>query len=218
MRNRIVGLENVRPSELDEHPLNYRLHPTDQKELLLNVLEKIGVADAMLAYRSEATGRLTLIDGHLRRELLLDEAEVPVLVLDLNDSEANAMLALADPLVGMAENVQEAYRALVAEVESDGEMAELLRPLDDAIPELDEELEQTKPVFDIVPRFDEAYDAVVIFCRTEREWAELTTILELPRKRDDKGRVGMTRILTQREFMSRWKSRQSSSATGGQAE
>jgi hypothetical protein len=212
MRNRIVGLEQVRAAELDEHPLNFRQHPTEQREMLKDVLERIGIAGAALAYRSEATGRLTLIDGHLRREVLGDEP-LPVLVLDLTDAEANALLALTDPMVGMAQEVEEAYEALLREVGADGELAELVRHLDDAEDEVGEQLEATRPRYDIVPTYDEGYEAVLIFCRTTREWAELATILGLPRKLDDKGRVKVPQVLTQREFMERWRSRSSSSAT-----
>jgi len=207
MRSRITALEYVRPSEVDDHPLNYRRHPTEQREILAQVLERIGIADALVAYRSEQTGRLTLIDGHLRRELLSDEAKVPILVLDLNDAEARALLALADPLVGMAEEVEEAYQALVAEVQGDGELAELFRHMDDMARQVRDEAEKAKPVFDIVPTFDERYDALLVFCRTEREWAELATALALPEKDDGKGRIGVTHVLTEQEFMQRWKSR-----------
>jgi DNA modification methylase len=45
---------------------------------------------------------LTLIDGHLRLGELA-EAEVPVLVLDVTEAEANKLLVTLDPLAAMAE-------------------------------------------------------------------------------------------------------------------
>jgi hypothetical protein len=46
---------------------------------------------------------------------------VPVLVLDLDDREAAKLLALCDPLAGMAEADQEVLADLVREVETDSE-------------------------------------------------------------------------------------------------
>ena len=71
--------------------------------------------DALLA-REREDGRLELIDGHLRAETTPD-AVVPVLVLDLDDSEAAALLAVLDPLAAMAKKDTEAFEALTRQIE-----------------------------------------------------------------------------------------------------
>jgi hypothetical protein len=52
-----------------------------------------------------------LIDGHLRAETAAD-AVVPVLVLDVNESEADKILVTLDPLAAMAEKDAEQLAAL----------------------------------------------------------------------------------------------------------
>ena len=58
-----------------------------------------------------------LIDGHLRAETTPD-AEVPVLVLDINEKEADLMLATLDPLSSMAGRDEMKLRDLLDTVES----------------------------------------------------------------------------------------------------
>jgi ParB-like chromosome segregation protein Spo0J len=65
-------------------------------------LAEVGLADACLA-RELPDGSLMLIDGHLRAETLGD-GDVPVLVLDVNEAEADKLLATLDPLAAMADS------------------------------------------------------------------------------------------------------------------
>jgi ParB-like chromosome segregation protein Spo0J len=65
-------------------------------------LAEVGLADACLA-RELPDGSLMLIDGHLRAETLGD-GDVPVLILDVNEAEADKLLATLDPLAAMAES------------------------------------------------------------------------------------------------------------------
>jgi hypothetical protein len=61
---------------------------------------------------------LRLIDGHLRASLDAD-AEVPVLVLDLDEEEAGKLLLTLDPLAAMALNDQDALLSLLESVRFD---------------------------------------------------------------------------------------------------
>lgn len=99
IRNRITGLTWVRAGDLVPHPANWRRHPARQRAALRGLLRQIGYADALLARRDG--DRLVLIDGHLRQSLDPDQV-VPVLVLDLDQREAELLLATLDPLAGMA--------------------------------------------------------------------------------------------------------------------
>jgi hypothetical protein len=68
---------------------------------LRGVLAEVGIADACIA-REMPDGSLMLLDGHLRTETLGGEL-VPVLVLDVNEEEADKILATLDPLAAMAD-------------------------------------------------------------------------------------------------------------------
>lgn len=100
-RDRVVGFERVKASELVPNEKNWRRHPENQRTTLRRMMEKVGIVDAAIARRTE-DGRLKLVDGHLRRDLTGDQ-QVPVLITDLTEEEADAILATLDPLAGMAE-------------------------------------------------------------------------------------------------------------------
>jgi DNA modification methylase len=115
IRDRIVELRRVKASELLSNPKNWRTHPKAQQDALRGILAEIGFADAVLAYTSERNGgALTLFDGHLRRDTL-PEVEIPVLITDLTDDEADKMLATLDPLAAMAGADSERLDSLLRE-------------------------------------------------------------------------------------------------------
>ncbi|MCP4549658.1 MAG: site-specific DNA-methyltransferase, partial [bacterium] len=84
------------------------------------VLAEIGYADALLC-RELPDGSLEILDGHLRAETTPDSV-VPVLITDLDDAEARALLLTHDPLGAMAEANHEALIKLMSQIEtqSDG--------------------------------------------------------------------------------------------------
>jgi ParB-like chromosome segregation protein Spo0J len=111
IRDRIKELRRVRASELVPNPRNWRTHPIAQQDALRGILAEVGYADALLA-RELPDGRLELVDGHLRAETTPD-ALVPVLVLDLDATEALKVLLTHDPLSAMAEADQQQLRELI---------------------------------------------------------------------------------------------------------
>ena len=119
IRDRIIDFRRVKASQLRPHPKNWRTHPAAQRDALRGVLAEIGYAGALLA-RELPDGSLELIDGHLRAETT-PEMDVPVLVVDLDDRETAKLLALHDPLAGMAEANQEVLAQLLAHVETDND-------------------------------------------------------------------------------------------------
>ena len=102
IRNRVKSLRMVPASDLRPNPKNWRTHPQAQQDALRGVLAEVGLADACLA-RELPDGSLMLIDGHLRAETLGD-GEVPVLILDVDEAEADKILATLDPLAAMADS------------------------------------------------------------------------------------------------------------------
>jgi ParB-like chromosome segregation protein Spo0J len=116
IRDRVKELRRVRAGDLRPHPKNWRTHPAAQRDALRGVLAEIGYADALLA-RELPDGTLELVDGHLRAETT-PEADVPVLVLDLDDAEAAKLLALLDPLAAMAETDRDVLAELLSDVQT----------------------------------------------------------------------------------------------------
>lgn len=100
-RDRIIELRRVPASELQANPKNWRLHPDNQRAAMEGVLSEVGYAGAALA-RELPDGSLQLIDGHLRKETAGD-TPVPVLVLDVDENEADKILATHDPIAEMAQ-------------------------------------------------------------------------------------------------------------------
>jgi DNA modification methylase len=117
IRDRVKELRRVKASELISNPLNWRKHGKEQQAALKGLLAEIGYAGALLA-RELPDGRLMLIDGHLRADTTPD-AIVPVLVLDVNEDEADKILLTYDPLGAMAESDQAALEALLATVRTE---------------------------------------------------------------------------------------------------
>ena len=116
-----------------------------------------------------ADGSLELIDGHLRAETTPD-MEVPVLVVDLDETETAKLLAVYDPLGGMAEANEEMLADLISKVETESDAVQAL---------LDEMLkgdggreagdEGSEPANLTIP---EAFQ-VVVQCRDEVEQQEV---------------------------------------------
>jgi DNA modification methylase len=88
------------------------------------VLADIGFADAVIARRTPQG--LELLDGHLRAELEPDQL-LPVLVTDLDEAEADVLLASLDPLASMAEADQAMLTSLIEETELSSELLEHLK-------------------------------------------------------------------------------------------
>jgi len=115
LRDRVLEMRRVRADTLRPHPRNWRAHPPGQVRALQAVLDEVGFVGALVA-RPLADGSLELVDGHLRAETLPD-AELPVLVVDLSDEEAARLLAVYDPLAGLAEAQTERLAELFASIE-----------------------------------------------------------------------------------------------------
>ena len=154
LRDRIKELRRVPASQLRPNPKNWRTHPQAQQDALRGVLSEVGIADAVLA-RELPDGSLMLVDGHLRAETITD-AEVPVLVLDVNEAEADKILATLDPLAAMAEADSAKLDALLREVQTGNEaLAGMLTELAEESGVLDDEqkeiVEDEPPEPPVVP-------------------------------------------------------------------
>jgi len=128
LRDRVIDFRRVPAADLAPHPKNWRVHPKHQHSALRGLLDEVGFAGAVLA-RQGPDGKLMLIDGHLRKDLLPGE-EIPVLVTDLTEEEAEKVLATFDPIGALATRDDQALRALLEKIStSDAGLAGLLEKL-----------------------------------------------------------------------------------------
>ena len=116
VRDRIVEFRRIRAGDLAPSPRNWRTHGKVQRAALEGLLEEVGYAGALLA--REVDGKLELIDGHLRASLD-PEQQVPVLVLDVDQAEADKLLATLDPIAALAGRDDAALKDLLAQVETE---------------------------------------------------------------------------------------------------
>lgn len=172
IRDRIRELRRVKASELTPNPKNWRTHPAAQKDALKGILAEVGYVDALLARELE-DGSLLLIDGHLRAETTPSE-EVPVLILDVDEHEADKILATFDPLAAMAEADSELLDSLLREVSTESEaIAKMLDELAQGagvVPEDEEPSGQQQ----VQERFD-----ILVQCESEQQQRELLEQFEL---------------------------------------
>ena len=131
MRDRVMRLERVAARDIRVNPKNWRAHNEGQRAAMRGIIDEVGFAGALLV-RERTDDHNTyyeLIDGELRRDLVGDD-QVPVLVLNVDDAEADKLLMMADRIGAMAGVKPERLQALVASVVS--EDAALRRELERA--------------------------------------------------------------------------------------
>jgi len=102
--SRIVGEGVEAPDQLLANPQNWRRHPKEQRDALRAMLRGVGWVQRVIVNRT--TGHI--VDGHLRVEVAMadNEPAVPVIYVELSETEERAVLAAIDPIGGMAETDQ----------------------------------------------------------------------------------------------------------------
>ena len=111
-------MRRVPASELNANPKNWREHPPEQQRAMKGVLEEVGIAGALLA--RETPDGLELIDGHLRTEMN-DATEWPVLILDVDENEADVLLASVDPIGALAKTNEVGLQTLLGNLNVDSD-------------------------------------------------------------------------------------------------
>jgi hypothetical protein len=114
--NREQPIVYVKGRDLVPHPMNWRTHPQEQIAALSGIMTEVGVCDAVKGFRLP-DGRIQLIDGHARAELLPDQ-EIPVLLLDVTEQEAKKLLTVFDPLGDLAGIDAERLSSLLGELDT----------------------------------------------------------------------------------------------------
>jgi len=202
----------VDSTELLQNDKNWRRHGGAQRDAFDSLLQKVGIAGAVVAYPSARNnGRLTLIDGAMRTEAI--QEEIPTLILDVTDEEADLLLLSYDRISAAANEDTTSLTALMEDIrKSDlGEMDMLFRTLgvDQSNDEPEPEKHEDKAEYPIEPVFDESYNYLVIFTKTEAEWRDVTSRLA-PLKKKSAGKTGKpasSHVLTATDFMKAWDNR-----------
>ncbi|HVT27430.1 MAG TPA: ParB N-terminal domain-containing protein [Lacipirellulaceae bacterium] len=163
IRDRIKELRRVQAADLRPNPRNWRTHPPQQQDALRGLLAEVGYADALLA-RELRDGTLMLIDGHLRAETTPD-AIVPVLILDVDEAEADKILLTHDPIAGMATVSHDHLQELLANVQTENAAVRSLLDglVESQVSDVREKIAERPEV--IVP---ESYQ-IVVECRDEAD-------------------------------------------------
>ena len=172
-QNRIIGLEHMPAHQLLANPLNARRHPGKQREALRGSLDTLGWYDAVIL--NQRTGYL--IDGHARVEeqLTRDEnAMVPVLVVDMSESEEAQALASHDWITQLAEYDKQTLDDLLRATNSDDERVQAL--LSDLAAKVAPDIFIPEPVAKLEPQIKSEH-LVTILC-SAAALAEMMPLLE----------------------------------------
>lgn len=132
--SRIVGHEKVDPATLKANPLNHRLHPKTQRDVVRDSINEIGFIKSVTVNRLSGL----IVDGHERvMQALESQKENPDLLIDvefveLTPGEEAKALAVLDASSELAEVDPEQITALLDVADFDDgllkELAESLKP------------------------------------------------------------------------------------------
>ncbi len=216
IRDRIKEFRRVPSTELTDNDKNWRLHPYAQRRVLQELLEKIGIAGVCTAYYSERNGgKLTLIDGHMRKDEV--QADLPTVILDVNDEEADLLLLTLDPMREMAESANAQLQALlvVARQETpalEDMLAGLEKQLAESVEEAKAEEEPTltegPPEMELQPF--EHYDYIVVLFKSIFDFQAAAEKLGIKKVgftlKDGKTRkIGLGRVVDGSKFLEHFK-------------
>lgn len=117
IQDKVKELIRVPASQLRSNPKNWRIHTGDQTRALEGAIKQVGFTSVVYAWMHPEHG-LEILDGHLRQTVAGDE-EIPVIVLDVNQQEADIILATTDPLAMLAETDGVKLQELIGQMEVD---------------------------------------------------------------------------------------------------
>ena len=139
IKDRVKEFKRIKASELKANPKNWRLHDSIQREALQSVLNNVGMAGAVVVYENKDK-EFVIIDGHLRADIN-DNQEVPTLILDVNEEEADLLLATYDPISEIAKSDNTMLSDLLKTIDtSDENLQTLLHDIDENFGLIESEL------------------------------------------------------------------------------
>jgi len=206
MKDRIKEFRRVTARELSSNQQNLRRHPETQLNALRAIISEVGFASALVAY--ETPEGLVLIDGHARVESAMPDSLLPTLILDVDQVEAEKLLATMDTIASMAESDIDALSSLLDDLSfEEADLQKLASSLLEIEQLQIEEDSQGDRETLLALRPHEHYDYVVILARTSREWNNLCDILDIGEAVYEKGhglkKIGLGRGISATEFIRR---------------
>ena len=123
-RNRIVRYADVPPEQLLANAKNWRIHSQLQQETFEDVADEVGIVAPVTAVE----GTDTILDGHMRVALAMRRGQptIPVAFSDVDESEADKVIATFDPIGAMAITDRSLYGELADEIATDSERVRTL--------------------------------------------------------------------------------------------
>lgn len=126
----IVGFEYVDPKTIRRNPLNFRQHPPGQKDAMRDALHRVGFVQAIVANQRNRH----LIDGEMRLDLAIENAEekIPCLWVDLDPAQERLALATMNPIGELAViDPEQLHKLLEAQSLEVGGLSELMSSLNE---------------------------------------------------------------------------------------
>jgi hypothetical protein len=200
-RDRIKELRRVQAKDLVANEKNWREHDVRQQDAMLELLSEIGYADALVAYELP-DGRLKIINGHMRAGLT-PEYEVPVLVLDVTEAEADKLLATFDPVSSFASTNKDKLRALVDSLQiNNHDMRNALSRMAAETAKQDQSMQakmqkrQAEQILEMELKPLEHYDYIIVMARNVMDWNRLVELFRLEKTRKPtSSQVGVCRAV-----------------------
>jgi hypothetical protein len=208
-RDRIKDFRRVPAAQLQPNPKNWRLHDEAQITAMRAILKEVGWAGALVV-RETPDGYQT-IDGHLRADID-PTAEVPVLVLDVSEEEADKILATHDPIGKMADTDGEQLGSLLdsLDFESD-EIGGLLDMMldetlaSDLLAEKGTKKDAGGHASEMEIQPFEHYDYVMVVFRNSQDFVKACDVFGLERRKEPKytgaKRVGLCRVVSGKRIL-----------------
>lgn len=115
-RNRIIEY-GVKPADqFLANPKNARIHPQFQRDVMSAALTEVGFVAPVIESKSGV-----LLDGHERvwQGLQSNNAMIPFVTVDVDESEEDYVLATFDPITALARYDADQLEALLQDVSSD---------------------------------------------------------------------------------------------------
>lgn len=206
-RDRIKDLRRVPAKNLVANEKNWREHDVRQQDAMLELLSEIGYADALVAYEL-SDGRLKLINGHMRAGLTPDH-EVPVLVLDVTEAEADKLLATFDPVSSFAATNKLKLKSLLDSLQiNNHDMRNALSRMAADNARVDQSMQakaqkkQAEQILEMELKPLEHYDYVLVMARNVMDWNKLVDLLHLQKTRKPtSSQVGVCRAVDARVIL-----------------
>jgi len=207
LKSRIIGEEMVDPVTLRANPDNWRVHSAEQRDAIREVLNTVGWVQRVVV--NKRTGNI--LDGHMRVEeaFRMGEPRVPVLFVDLTEAEERRMLALFDPVGGMATVDKKRLRAALEGLNAEGDGLNAL--VDDLRKKAGlggGDDDDDRPEVAFTEELLEEHNYVVLYFDNPVDWLYLQSCYELPKVKSLRSegkfqQVGQARVIRGVKFLRR---------------